>query len=161
MNRHLLSAALSCAFLTTLANEAYASNYAVYNGGSCVPVTGSSSLAYTYGAMYNSSTSSTQYAYCPIVRDETTTTSYSATLYVYSYSSSYPVTCKLYDLSPTTGSGYMSSASMTSSSSGYQTLSMSSITTVSGNREYIYCSIAKSPSSTSYITSIQGYYVTE
>ena len=129
-------------------------------GAMCQGASATSLYYSTYGWAGNSSTSSTAYAICPIDRHSVTDTSFSASVYVYTYSSSYPVTCQLRDYTSGGSSGYMSTTSGTSSTGGYSTLTLASITSGSYYREMIYCSLSKSYTS-SYTTSIQAYYISE
>ena len=137
-------------------------NYSTYPASTCYYSTASTSgIKYNGGSLYNSSTTATLNIECPIIRDETSGTTISATAYASTYSSSYTVSCKLYDYSMTSSSGYSGTAK-TTSSSGYQSLSLSA-TTASGYREYLLCALSKSKATTSFAneTYLLGYYVTE
>jgi len=151
----LTTALLSVLFMTS----SQAATAHLDAGADCVAQAGYSLYYSETGWAGNSSTSSTTYAVCPVDRHNTTSSSFSAYAYIYSYSSSYPVSCRLRSYAPTSSSGYTSTYT-TSASSGYQTLSISSTTSGSSYREIMYCSIAQSPSS-SDVTSLRSYYVSE
>lgn len=156
--RRLSGLVLTLALPIFWAAPAHATNYTMYSGASCVPKYGSTSTAYTAGWIENLSSSTSQYVYCPVDRDETTTTSFGVTAYVYNYSTASPVSCMLYAISPTTGSGWYSSSANTSTSSGYQSMTLSAITSSSGYREYMYCTLS---GAVSYANGVVGYYVSE